>query len=130
MLRRLPSLEGEKWNVSYDTKAVPYNADRVTSSLDQGALTDYIPLGSPASDGRHWYGHPTLPIADFLQEWKRRYTDLEWIATPGKPGNITMAGVTEDDVLAELQDISVDMVRRPTSAVTTVTKHLSNGRTE
>ncbi|KAL8738010.1 MAG: hypothetical protein Q9181_001149 [Wetmoreana brouardii] len=132
LLRHLPYLEGEHWNIAYDTKVIPYNGPRVKAHLEQGdslensglkpfgcddipahvipltcgesygswlmcdtiegTITEYIPLGSPASDGRRWRDYLTLPIGDFLEAWKRKYMELEWIPMPGKPGNIAMAG--------------------------------------
>ena len=71
----------------------------VLCSTDKGTITDYIPLGSPSSDGRHWRDFPTLPIANFLEDWKQKYVQLEWIPVPGRPGNVALAGVTNDEDL-------------------------------
>ncbi|KAI4222135.1 MAG: hypothetical protein L6R36_006377 [Xanthoria steineri] len=49
-----------------------------------------------------------MPIAHFLEQWKERYTELKWVATPGAPGahgNIAMPGETNDRELAEMRDI-------------------------
>ncbi|KAL8788605.1 MAG: hypothetical protein Q9195_007200 [Heterodermia aff. obscurata] len=140
LLRHLPYLEGEQWNIAYDTKVIPYHGSRVESHMKnsdalensglkpfgcdnipahvipltcgesygswlmcdtvKGTITEYVSLGSPFSDGRSWHDFPTVPIGDFLEAWKRKYVELEWVAMPGQPGNIAVPGATKDEELA------------------------------
>ena len=67
--------------------------------LRKGTITEYVPRGSPHSDGRHWRDFPTLPITEFLEECKQKYMQLEWIPEPGRNGNVALAGATKDEEL-------------------------------
>ena len=73
-----------------------------------GTITEHIPLGTPGFDHRPWNQYPTTPIVQVLEQWKERYTELEWVAIPGPPGahgNIAMPGETNDRELAEMRII-------------------------
>ncbi|CAL8579650.1 hypothetical protein XPA_005384 [Xanthoria parietina] len=89
------------------TNGSNYGSWLICNTID-GTLTEHIPLGTPGFDNRPWYQYPTMPIVQFLEQWKERYTELEWVATPGAPGaygNIAIPGETNDRDLAETRDI-------------------------
>ena len=54
----------------------------------EGTITDFIQQERPEHDepGRDspdfWRAYHTLPIADFLEEWKDKYRSLEWVVVP------------------------------------------------
>ena len=53
LLRHLPYLDGEDWNIAYDTKVIPYNSPRVKDCLENG--------GSQENSGLIPYGCESLP---------------------------------------------------------------------
>ena len=59
----------------------------------EGAITDFVQQGrpevqvqeeesSPAEDEEYWRRYRTRPVVVFLEDWKEKYRNLEWVALP------------------------------------------------
>ncbi|KAM7220380.1 hypothetical protein V8F06_004159 [Rhypophila decipiens] len=55
---------------------------------EKGTVTDYIQFERPERDSPgpdeedHWRAYRTLPVQEFLDEWKERFRSLEWVILP------------------------------------------------
>ena len=76
----------------------------------EGTITDFIQQERPEHDEPgedspdFWRAYHTLPIPDFLEEWKDKYRSLEWMVVPE---NVHDAVMIRNDKAADVSSTYV-----------------------